>query len=207
MFSLTQITHGLTLRKIWTHDHHLFVSALTRRVIQGLNLRLPYTVVLLVLGILFGLLSRKYPIVHVYALIVEADPHLILTIFLPVLLFESAFAMEVHTFIKTFIQVVVLAIPGLGKYFFFNPDNVIRDKVIRFLWQFMRRRLPELPDFPGTEGDPTYAGNYRNLSIFRIPSSYGNIVKEKKGKMQRMSSSPFAMALWLGLVFHLELWM
>ena len=71
---------------------------------------------LLVVGILFGLLSGKYEEVHVYAYIVEADPHLILTVFLPVLLFESAFAMEVHTFIKTFIQVVLLAIPGLGEY-------------------------------------------------------------------------------------------
>ncbi|XP_060556352.1 sodium/hydrogen exchanger 10-like isoform X2 [Ruditapes philippinarum] len=90
------------------------VGALTRRVIQGLNLRLPYTVVLLVLGVLFGLLSSRYPSVHVYARVVETDPHLILSIFLPVLIFESAFAMEVHTFIKAFVQVVLLAIPGLS---------------------------------------------------------------------------------------------
>ncbi|XP_013420708.1 sodium/hydrogen exchanger 10 [Lingula anatina] len=41
------------------------------------------------------------------------DPHLLLHIFLPVLVFESAFAMEAHTFIKSFMQIVVLAIPGL----------------------------------------------------------------------------------------------
>ena len=51
-----------------------------------------------------------------YARVVETDPHLILSIFLPVLIFESAFAMEVHTFIKAFVQVVLLAIPGLCKY-------------------------------------------------------------------------------------------
>ncbi|XP_053385039.1 sodium/hydrogen exchanger 10-like isoform X1 [Mercenaria mercenaria] len=90
------------------------VGALIRRIIQGLNLRLPYTVVLLVLGVLFGLLSSRYPSVHVYARVVETDPHLILSIFLPVLIFESAFAMEVHTFIKAFVQVVLLAIPGLA---------------------------------------------------------------------------------------------
>ena len=37
------------------------------------------------------------------------DPHLILTVFLPVLLFESAFAMDVHTFYKMFTQVLILA--------------------------------------------------------------------------------------------------
>ena len=42
------------------------------------------------------------------------DPHLILTTFLPVLLFESAFAMDVHIFYKMFWQVIILAVLGLA---------------------------------------------------------------------------------------------
>lgn len=42
------------------------------------------------------------------------DPHLILTTFLPVLLFESAFAMDVHIFYKLFWQIIVLALFGLA---------------------------------------------------------------------------------------------
>lgn len=42
------------------------------------------------------------------------DPHLILTTFLPVLLFESAFAMDVHIFYKLFWQIIVLAVFGLA---------------------------------------------------------------------------------------------
>lgn len=72
--------------------------------------------VLLVLGVLFGLLSTNNATVHSYARVVETDPHLLLFIFLPVLIFESAFGMEVHTFMKTFMQVLLLAIPGLGKF-------------------------------------------------------------------------------------------
>jgi sodium/hydrogen exchanger 10/11 len=68
-----------------------------------------------VLGILFGLVSGQYEEIHMYAKVVDTDPHLILHIFLPVLIFESAFAMEFHTFVKTFGQVIVLAVPGLGK--------------------------------------------------------------------------------------------
>lgn len=95
---------------------YILFLALIRRLLQGLKIKLPYTVVLLVLGVLFGLLSGRYEAVHLYARVVETDPHLILHIFLPVLIFESAFAMEVHTFLKTFVQVILLAIPGLGKY-------------------------------------------------------------------------------------------
>ncbi|OWF55657.1 sodium/hydrogen exchanger 10-like isoform X2 [Mizuhopecten yessoensis] len=90
------------------------VGVLVRRVIQNLNLRMPYTVVLLVLGVLFGLLSGQNRSIHEYASVVNIDPHLLLNIFLPVLIFESAFAMEVHTFMKTFVQVLLLAIPGLA---------------------------------------------------------------------------------------------
>lgn len=89
-------------------------GVLVRRVIQSLNLKMPYTVVLLVLGVLFGLLSGQSNSIHEYASVVNIDPHLLLNIFLPVLIFESAFAMEVHTFLKTFIQVLLLAIPGLA---------------------------------------------------------------------------------------------
>ncbi|XP_071121113.1 sperm-specific sodium:proton exchanger-like isoform X2 [Mytilus edulis] len=92
----------------------LAVGALVRRLLKGFKIRLPYTVVLLVLGILFGLLSGQYEEIHIYAKVVDSDPHLILHIFLPVLIFESAFAMDFHTFVKTFVQVVVLAIPGLA---------------------------------------------------------------------------------------------
>ncbi|XP_078333950.1 sperm-specific sodium:proton exchanger-like isoform X2 [Crassostrea virginica] len=90
------------------------LGALVRQIIHALKIRLPYTVVLLVLGVLFGLLSTNNATVHSYARVVETDPHLLLFIFLPVLIFESAFGMEVHTFMKTFMQVLLLAIPGLA---------------------------------------------------------------------------------------------
>ena len=91
----------------------LSILALVRQILQKFKLRLPYTVVLLVLGILFGLLADTYHEVYYYSEVVDTDPHVILHIFLPVLIFEAAFAMEFHTFIKTSVQVVVLAVPGL----------------------------------------------------------------------------------------------
>lgn len=49
-----------------------------------------------------------------YTSISSQNPHLILTTFLPVLLFESAFAMDVHIFYKMFGQVILLAVFGLA---------------------------------------------------------------------------------------------
>ena len=70
------------------------------------KLPLPYTVVLLVLGVGLGLLSEKVPEVNDYTTsVAHMNPHLLLHVFLPVLLFESAFAMDVHTFMKSFVQV------------------------------------------------------------------------------------------------------
>ncbi|KAK6191720.1 hypothetical protein SNE40_003331 [Patella caerulea] len=90
------------------------LGALVRQIVQSIPVRLPYTVVLLLMGVLFGLVSKAVPQVHLYATIVETDPHLILHAFLPVLIFESAFALEIHTFKKTFAQVLLLAVPGLA---------------------------------------------------------------------------------------------
>ena len=41
------------------------------------------------------------------------DPHLMQFVFLPTLIFESAFVMDVHTFKKTIGQALILAGPGL----------------------------------------------------------------------------------------------
>ena len=45
-----------------------------------------------------------------YTKLATNNPHLLLATFLPVLLFESAFAMDVHTFYKMFIQVRIYLI-------------------------------------------------------------------------------------------------
>lgn len=48
-----------------------------------------------------------------YLGIAQLDPHLLLIMFLPTLIFESAFVMDVHTFKKTIGQSMTLAGPGL----------------------------------------------------------------------------------------------
>lgn len=82
---------------------------------------IPYSVALLVVGLFLGFAQRK----HIFAMgglemfgnsfrmVSELDPHLILFLFIPALIFESAFNMEVHLFKRTLSQTVTLAVPGL----------------------------------------------------------------------------------------------
>ena len=106
------------------HEHHPYVilflmlsfaiGVLVRGIIKKLTwFKLPYTVVLLILGALFGLVSARIPMLQLYTALGRANPHVILHTFLPVLIFESAFAMETHTFLRSSVSILVLAIPGM----------------------------------------------------------------------------------------------
>jgi len=81
---------------------------------------LPYTVILLIFGLCLGVLSRIGLFEHSFHTFDvalkwagEIDPHLILFVFLPTLIFEAAFAMDVHTFKKSVANASILAIPGI----------------------------------------------------------------------------------------------
>ena len=75
----------------------------------------PYTVVLFVIGTLWGGLGRAFKgsSFDRYIELGDMNPHLIFHVFLPVLIFESAFAMEIPIFRKVVRQCIILAGPGL----------------------------------------------------------------------------------------------
>lgn len=97
----------------------LMIGALVRYLLKGSQV--PYTVALLLLGIGIGLLHRydvfQQPNLSTLGqtldLVADISPHLIMFVFLPTLIFESAFAMEVHLFRRMFLQIAILAVPGL----------------------------------------------------------------------------------------------
>ncbi|MEZ4938086.1 MAG: cation:proton antiporter [Crocinitomicaceae bacterium] len=89
---------------------------------------LPFTVSLLIIGLGLGALGR-FDILHAYEIgnytfdfsfadksikwASHIDPHLLLYIFLPILIFEAVFAIDVHVFKKTFTNAVIMAVPGI----------------------------------------------------------------------------------------------
>lgn len=104
----------------------VIIGALTRFFFQ--NSPLPFTVVLLLIGLLLGVLGR-FDYLSVFDIngmtfdfsfmdrsiqwAANIDPHLLLYVFLPILIFEAAFAMDVHVFKKTFVNSTIMAVPGI----------------------------------------------------------------------------------------------
>ncbi|KAJ6351114.1 hypothetical protein OIU78_007110 [Salix suchowensis] len=94
----------------------LVLGIACRHVLRGT--RVPYTVALLVIGI--GLGSFEYGtnlqlgrIGDGIRLWAHIDPDLLLAVFLPALLFESSFSMEVHQIKRCMMQMLLLAVPGV----------------------------------------------------------------------------------------------
>ncbi|NQY54361.1 MAG: cation:proton antiporter [Campylobacteraceae bacterium] len=96
----------------------ILTGALTLIFTKGT--KVPYTVALLLIGLIlggierFGFFQNFMPIIsESMTLVSNIDPHLILFVFLPTLIFESAYCIEVHLFKRIFSQIAILAIPGL----------------------------------------------------------------------------------------------
>ncbi len=96
----------------------LVIGAFTRDALK--NSPIPYSVALLIIGLAFGLVQRSgffaehsQLLDHTVLMVADINPHLILFLFLPILIFESAFALEVHLFRRIFSQIALLAVPGL----------------------------------------------------------------------------------------------
>ncbi|WP_267874799.1 cation:proton antiporter [Shewanella psychropiezotolerans] len=96
----------------------IILGILLRRLLK--NTAIPYSVALLVLGMLIGSVldyEVHSPFLHElkssFLLASQLDANLIMFIFLPALVFESAFSLEVHLFKRMFSQIALLAIPGM----------------------------------------------------------------------------------------------
>lgn len=109
----------------------LIIGTLTRHFMQ--KTPLPFTVLLVIFGLSLGALTRvgileKANLTFISDSIEwagEFDPHMILFIFLPILIFEAAFAMDVHTFRKTSTNAILLAIPGIVIALFMTGAGVM----------------------------------------------------------------------------------
>ncbi len=76
------------------------------------NIPVPYTVFLVILGIILGSIARHYPGLELL-LEFQLTPDLVLFLFLPALIFESALNLDARLLMKDIIPVLMLAIPAL----------------------------------------------------------------------------------------------
>ncbi len=77
------------------------------------NIPIPYTVFLVLLGIIIGSFARNYPELESLLNEFQLTPDLVLFLFLPALIFESAINMDARLLMKDIIPVLVMAIPAL----------------------------------------------------------------------------------------------
>ncbi|CAD8109667.1 unnamed protein product [Paramecium sonneborni] len=112
---------------LWRDEHQMHESAqiihfLVLGLILGLILRefskktsIPYSPMILALGLVIGLTQDYLGYIGDSAYILsKMHPHLIVFIFIPVLLFESAFNCDWYTFKYQLINILLLAGPGCG---------------------------------------------------------------------------------------------
>ena len=97
------------------------------------NLPIPYTVFLVILGIVLGYFARNDRSMHVL-LDFQLTPDIVLFLFLPALIFESAFNLNARQLVKDLLPVLVLAVPallistvfiGVGLWFLLEIDLVL----------------------------------------------------------------------------------
>eukprot|EP00041_Stephanoeca_diplocostata_P038262 m.1490213 g.1490213 ORF g.1490213 m.1490213 type:complete len:294 (+) comp25190_c0_seq55:665-1546(+) len=87
------------------------VGAVMRLLFKGTSI--PYTVIMIITGLVFGSITNQYEELQSYTKMARMDPHLMLYVFLPTLIFESAFVMDVHILKRVFSQILLLAGPGM----------------------------------------------------------------------------------------------
>ncbi len=111
------MTEAMILAPLTFTIFSLMVGAILKHLLK--KTFIPYTVGLFVVGLILGLLVRyglldKIPdIKDAIVTAGDIDPDLILFVFLPVLIFGAAFAMEPHIFKKTLINSSILSVLGL----------------------------------------------------------------------------------------------
>ena len=76
------------------------------------HLMLPYTVLLVLLGILVDLVSPYFAVAEEISQF-QITPDIVLFLFLPALIFESALSLDARALLKNIVPILVLAIPGM----------------------------------------------------------------------------------------------
>ena len=94
----------------------VLLGLLTRQLVVHYRLPVPYEVVVLVVGVLLGLVQlsgSSDDVVRSVSLLSHIEPALLLYVFLPILLFESAFSVNYRTLSIVLAPTLLMALPGV----------------------------------------------------------------------------------------------
>lgn len=102
--------HGEMVTGVFLALVLLFTAAVI--ALLSKRLRIPYTILLVIIGLVLGWASRTVPGLAVLTLF-ELTPGVVLYVFLPVLIFETSFNLDVRSLIKNLTPIMLLAVPGV----------------------------------------------------------------------------------------------
>ena len=88
----------------------LFIASLVALLAK--RFKFPYTIGLVILGLFLGLVAHKIPVLAPLSTL-KLTPDIVLFVFLPVLLFEAAFAIDARALLKNVFAIYMLAVPAL----------------------------------------------------------------------------------------------
>ncbi|CAG7734240.1 unnamed protein product [Allacma fusca] len=114
-------------------------GAFIRTVIKIFELKIPYTVLLMLSGLLIGCLSNNAHLceyMYTFTAIARIPPKIILFAFLPILIFESAFSITPHTFMRSVVQIVIIALVGMIITTFMTA-LIIQSFFVSYKWNFI----------------------------------------------------------------------
>ncbi len=90
----------------------LMLFAALTAVLSSRLPKLPFTIALVLLGIILAGLARQFPAFAMFAQF-ELTPELVLFVFLPTLIYESAYSLDARQLQRNLVPVLTLAVPGL----------------------------------------------------------------------------------------------
>ena len=88
----------------------LFIASVV--AIVSKKIKMPFTILLVIIGLIMGWAANMIPPLQPLTFF-RLTPELSMTVFLPALLFESAFNLDARKLIKNIVPIMVLAIPAL----------------------------------------------------------------------------------------------
>ena len=96
----------------------ILVGVVCRTVLAGVRHRfnLPYTVLVLLMGVVYAFVAHNFNLLamsHSMNLWVNINPHHLLYLLFPALIFGFAFNISFHTFVREAPAILMLAVPGV----------------------------------------------------------------------------------------------
>lgn len=117
----------------------LFFFLITKGLFKTLfaPLRIPYTGVIIFISFIGGILFNIFIHDNTFLILTTSSPDLLIGIFLPILVFESAYRTEYHAFMKSLYSILFLSIIG---YFISVFSITILNKYLFFFqqWTFLQ---------------------------------------------------------------------